>query len=117
MVMQEYAGLPGSSTSAHFLKSVTQSHLSRALYEGSNVVSTRSPCCAYSGLFRTEQEEAGTASIDTYTDAAVDILNSVPNVPPLSPLTSVFTDGTARSAVLGWAKLCPRVESRWYGFT
>ncbi|KAK4686090.1 hypothetical protein P7C73_g4041, partial [Tremellales sp. Uapishka_1] len=33
----EYAGLPGSSELAHFLKSTTQSQWSRALYSGSNI--------------------------------------------------------------------------------
>jgi hypothetical protein len=36
---QEYAGLPGSSASAQFFKTVLQSHLSRALYPGSSIVS------------------------------------------------------------------------------
>ncbi|WVO18244.1 hypothetical protein L204_105952 [Cryptococcus depauperatus] len=36
-VTHEYAGLPGSSKFAHFLKSVTQSQLSRKLYSGSNI--------------------------------------------------------------------------------
>ena len=35
---QEYAGLPGSSPSAHFFKSISQSQLSRQLYAGSNIV-------------------------------------------------------------------------------
>jgi outer membrane protein insertion porin family len=35
----EYAGLPGSSELAHFLKSTTQSQASRPLYEGSDIVS------------------------------------------------------------------------------
>jgi outer membrane protein insertion porin family len=34
----EYAGLPGSSELAHFLKSTTQSQASRPLYPGSNTV-------------------------------------------------------------------------------
>ncbi|WWC67858.1 uncharacterized protein I206_101775 [Kwoniella pini CBS 10737] len=33
----EYAGLPGSSSKAHFFKSTTMSQLSRALYEGSDI--------------------------------------------------------------------------------
>ncbi|WVR04592.1 hypothetical protein IAU60_001600 [Kwoniella sp. DSM 27419] len=33
----EYAGLPGSSERAHFIKSTTQSQLSRALYPGSSI--------------------------------------------------------------------------------
>jgi len=36
---KEYAGLPGSSASAHFFKSISQSQLSRQLYERSNIVS------------------------------------------------------------------------------
>ncbi|KAI9636477.1 putative mitochondrion protein [Dioszegia hungarica] len=36
-VTNEYAGLPGSSQNAHFFKTIFQSHLSRALYEGSNI--------------------------------------------------------------------------------
>jgi len=38
LIGQEYAGLPGSSKHARFLKSTTQSQLSRALYPGSSIV-------------------------------------------------------------------------------
>jgi hypothetical protein len=35
---QEYAGLPGSSKHAKYLKSTTHTQLSRALYPGSSIV-------------------------------------------------------------------------------
>jgi hypothetical protein len=36
--VQEYAGLPGSSKHAKYLKSTTHTQLSRALYPGSSIV-------------------------------------------------------------------------------
>jgi hypothetical protein len=37
---QEYAGLPGSSKHAKYLKSTTHTQLSRALYPGSSIASS-----------------------------------------------------------------------------
>jgi len=39
LTWQEYAGLPGSSKHAKYLKSTTHTQLSRALYPGSSIVS------------------------------------------------------------------------------
>jgi outer membrane protein insertion porin family len=43
LIMQEYAGLPGSSKHAKYLKSTTHTQLSRALYPGSSIVSMTQP--------------------------------------------------------------------------
>lgn len=51
-IIHEYAGLPGSSDSAHFFKTTAQSQLSRQLYAGSDMVSPEN----ISGVIRVKSD-------------------------------------------------------------
>lgn len=119
--MQEYAGLPGSSEHVQFLKSTTQTQLSRALYPGSNIVrSTSRPkldVCFWPALIR-----PSTIPFPPSSRSSTPFLPS-PNCPtghmPVAPIRSadsrladsVYAMDPTRSAVIWagvWVRACFR---------